>query len=280
MARMTRRNHGRPGADAEKRTHTGKVIRRYRMAAGMDQAGLAACLGVSKTAVGNWELGLSRPDMDTVPALCEALRMPVTELLGMPAAATPTAEEKAFLDAYRALNTYNRKTAGMLVDRLLFQQDAEKQDKLRKEYVRVYQISESVSAGVGVPMEDGSADIVYARRDAVPAGADRVMRVNGASMSPTYRDGDLVYVDSCAEMRFGQIGIFIVNGEALIKEYQPDGLKSHNPKYPSIQISDGTDVRCRGRVLGRVEAGDLADGEVLESVAAAYENAKDGEAEL
>ena len=55
------RASGRPVVDTERRTHVGQVIRKYRIAAGMDQAALAAQLGYTKTAVGNWELGLTRP---------------------------------------------------------------------------------------------------------------------------------------------------------------------------------------------------------------------------
>ena len=48
---------GRPLTDTERRAHVGQVIRKYRTAAGMDQAALAARLGCTKTAIGNWELG-------------------------------------------------------------------------------------------------------------------------------------------------------------------------------------------------------------------------------
>ena len=72
---------GRSVVDTERRTHVGQVIRKYRIAAGMDQAALAAQLGYTKTAVGNWELGLTRPDIDNVPRLCKILGIPVTELL-------------------------------------------------------------------------------------------------------------------------------------------------------------------------------------------------------
>ena len=67
----------------ERRAHVGQVIRKYRTAVGMDQAALAARLGCTKTAIGNWELGLTRPDIDNVPRICRALKIPVTELLGI-----------------------------------------------------------------------------------------------------------------------------------------------------------------------------------------------------
>ena len=79
----TLRTIGRPAVDADRRSHVGQTIRKYRAAAGMDQADVAAVLGCTKTAVGNWELGLTRPDIDNLPKLCSLLHIPVTELLGI-----------------------------------------------------------------------------------------------------------------------------------------------------------------------------------------------------
>ena len=56
----------------------------------------------------------------------------------------------------------------------------------------------------------------------------------------------------------GQIGIFVADGEGLVKEYQPDGLHSHNPKYPVRHFTDDDNVRCVGRVLGKIERGQYA----------------------
>ena len=35
-------------------------------------------------------------------------------------------------------------------------------------------------------------------------------------------------------------------------EYQPDGLHSHNSKYPVLHFNDDDNVRCIGRVIGIV----------------------------
>ena len=50
----------------------------------------------------------------------------------------------------------------------------------------------------------------------------------------------------------------------FVKEYQPDGLHSHNPEYPVLHFSDGDDVRCVGRVLGVVDPDQYANDVELE----------------
>ena len=37
-------------------------------------------------------------------------------------------------------------------------------------------------------------------------------------MEPTFHDGDKVFVEKCSSVAVGDIGIFILNGDAYIKE--------------------------------------------------------------
>ena len=46
-----------------------------------------------------------------------------------------------------------------------------------------------------------------------------------------------------------------------IKEYQKDGLHSHNPAYATISFTDGDSVKCVGKVLGKIRQEDWADEE-------------------
>ena len=51
----------------------GELIRRQRKAKKMNQEELGALVRVGKNAVGAWEAGRSRPDVGSVPVICEAL---------------------------------------------------------------------------------------------------------------------------------------------------------------------------------------------------------------
>lgn len=271
--KKTRGASGRPVIDADRRTHVGQVIRKYRTAAGMDQPTLAAKLGYTKTAIGNWELGLTRPDIDNVPKLCKELQIPVTELLGMPAETALPADDKHLLEMYHQLDKFDKRTVLQIMDRLLFQQDSKEKARLRRSYIALCQYEEAAAAGIGAPMLDyADNETVYALQAHVPHGTDSIIHVNGRSMEPTFKDGSYVYVDSTATVQPGQIGIFIVNGEAFIKEYQPDGLHSHNTRYKTIHMGEGTEVRCCGRVTGAVAEGDIASGILAEKIEAAFDD--------
>jgi len=263
---------GRPVIDTERRIHVGQVIRKYRIAAGMDQQTLATKLGYTKTAIGNWELGLARPDIDNVPKLCKELGIPVTELLDMEPETVLVNEDRQLLDVFHRLDKFNRNTVCQLMDRLLFQQDSKEKARLRSAYIPLCMYEEAAAAGIGAPMLDyAENETVYALQAKVPHGTDGIIRINGRSMEPTFRDGSSVYVELGTSVQPGQIGIFIVNGEAYIKEYQPDGLHSHNPRYKTIFTGEGVDVRCCGRVTGPVAEGDIATGSLVEKIEAAFD---------
>jgi len=269
--KKTRSAGGRPAVDTERRSHVGQVIRKYRTAAGMDQATLASKLGYTKTAIGNWELGLTRPDIDNVPKLCKELSIPVTELLDMEAETVLPVEDRNLLEMYHQLNKFDRHTVRQIIDRLLFQQDTKEKKRLRRAYQPMCLYEEAAAAGIGAPMLDyAENEMVYVLEANVPHGTDGIIHVNGRSMEPTFRDGSYVYVDSSATVLPGQVGIFIVNGEAFIKEYQPDGLHSHNSRYKTIYTGEGVDVRCCGRVTGAVAEGDIATGSLVERIEAAF----------
>ena len=64
-------------------------------------------------------------------------------------------------------------------------------------------------------------------------------------MEPTFRNGDMVFVEyipNGTPLQFCEIGAFAVGNERYIKEYKPDGLRSHNERYPIMRFDDVVSV--------------------------------------
>ena len=59
--------------------------------------------------------------------------------------------------------------------------------------------------------------------------------------------------DLFRDLRYGEIGIFLVDNEGYIKEYREDGLHSHNPAYRTMTFREDQSVRCIGRVIGKLK---------------------------
>ncbi len=245
----------------------GDLIRRQRKAKKMNQEELGALVRVGKNAVGAWEAGRSRPDVGSVPVICEALDLSLEEFFGMPEerpgqldernGITPE-ERKTLLHRYGALNPYNRQVALRQMSML-----REMQEDIRtpRKVIRLFRNELAASAGPGEVLDTARGEEVYLFADRIPETADEIIRVNGNSMEPTYYDGDQVLVRHAATVRPGEIGVFICGDTGYIKEYRKDGLHSHNPAYAPISFDGADAVRCIGKVLGRVTREDWADEE-------------------
>ena len=80
----------------------GARIRTYREKARMSQRELANTLGVSNTRISNWEQGVNRPDAEMIGALCHALNVSPSRLLGIQITDRElTDKENDIIDAYR-----------------------------------------------------------------------------------------------------------------------------------------------------------------------------------
>lgn len=123
-------------------------------------------------------------------------------------------------------------------------------EKREGSILRMYSYIHKIAcAGNGFYFEDIPTDTIEAP---YKEGADFIAGVNGDSMEPTFKDGDLVYVERRQIIDVGEIGLFILNNECFIKEAGEEGLISHNSKY---DIIPGTDqIQCIGKVLGKVNS--------------------------
>lgn len=81
---------------------------------------------------------------------------------------------------------------------------------------------------------------------------DYAVDVNGRSMEPDYMDGDIVLVSQGKEMHPGDIGIFIVDGAAFIKEMGRGELISRNKDFPNIPLCESSNIVCLGKVIGKL----------------------------
>ena len=281
----------------------GEVIRVRRKGLELNQEELAARLGVSRNTVAGWETGHSRPDLATVPSLCRALKISLNTFFGL--RESRSGEEKRILDKFFALNEGDREIVEWQMEMLAekraeqarrealtakqtetFRRDdpaARRAEQLRRDdltvkrpgpfgrkapngFVTVYASDLAAAAGIGSPLDEARGQEMVLLKDRETERADEVITVNGPSMEPTFRDGDRVLVEHTTVLRPGEIGIFTVDGEGFIKEYQPEGLVSHNPAYPVMRFAEEQEVRVIGRVIGTLKEEQLPTKEQLEEL--------------
>ena len=227
-----------------------RVIREGRAGAGLSQQQLADRTGVSRATVAGWETGHSRPDLDALPKLCKALGISLASFFGVREGISR--EERNLLLAFRGMEEADRQAFVWQAEALAERRRASRMEELKGRVILLYRSDLSAAAGFGGTLEAERGEKIWIFRDETTERADEIITVNGRSMEPTYYDGDELLVEHTDRLREGEIGIFLADGEGYVKEYRKDGLHSHNPAYPTMRFSEGNDVRCVGRVLGKV----------------------------
>ena len=247
-ARVIDIHTGKPADEAPLPTICERV-RHYRTLRKIEQKELARQLNITPNSVSNWECGRSRPDVSLLPELCRVLEITPFELMGMHNPAVYSEHERLHMDKYRKLAGRDRYLVDNMMDSMLVMREAEDTPKL----IRLPYFEKPLAAGIGDPTEfEGLSEEIYLYETDEYRRADYVFRVNGDSMEPDYRSGDLVLVErvpSGLTLQEGEIGAFIVGNEMYIKEYRADGLHSLNKKYDVLKFDADQAVYLIGKVL-------------------------------
>ncbi len=242
----------------------GAILKQLRSNSGMTQKEVAAKIGRTQQIIGHWETGYAQPDANTLFTLCDIYGTTVDEAFGFRKNTNIlSTEEKQILNTYSLLDDFGKKTVQLVMKResersqLIASQRkriAELEatpvviEKEKDSILRIYTYLHKIAcAGNGFYFDDIPTDSIEAP---YLEGADFIIGVNGDSMEPTLKDGDLVYVQKRQIVEVGEIGVFFYNNECFIKEAGEDGLISHNSNYKMIP---GTErIQCIGKVLGKV----------------------------
>lgn len=227
-------------------------IRQSRLAAGLNQAQLARLVGVTSNSVTNWESGARRPDVDILKRICIELKVSADELLGIAQYDTrPSAHEMNFLACYRALSKHDRLLLDSLIDKMHEDSFAEFRRTFKTRFLHRAANPLRVCAGTGMDLSgSGAMGKVLMRNTDETYACDEVVTITGNSMEPAYHDGDRILIEHTDAVTPGEVGIFVVAGEGMIKVFQPDGLYPLNPAYQVIHPAEDDDARCVGRVIG------------------------------
>ncbi|MBP5288761.1 MAG: helix-turn-helix domain-containing protein [Clostridia bacterium] len=154
-------------------------------------------------------------------------------------------DEKRVLDLYTLLDDRGKDTVLSLLER---------EAGHSREGLRSFPVYDSpAAAGRGEPVFSEEKTFLPVREGEIPAGADFGVRITGDSMEPLFSEGDIAYVKRGAEIRSGEIGVFLLNGESYCKKYSLENgvvsLVSLNPAYEPIRVLETDEIRLVGKVI-------------------------------
>lgn len=237
----------------------GKTLKQLRAEKGFTQDGFADYLDIPFNTYKAYEADQRMPKSDGLLKLAKALNVSTDYLLGVDDERKPlksslmfnTEEENKMIRQIRTFDETVRQSIFDLVDSL-YRSNEDKEDSEYYPYIQRSYFYSRPSAGKGNVIFDEKGTIrIKATKQA--QDADFVVQVDGQSMEPKFKDGDFVLVKSQDDIQFGDIGVFLVNGEAFIKQKRPGYLHSLNRDYQDIEIKPTDEVRCFGKVIGKAE---------------------------
>ena len=227
----------------------GETLATCRKARGLSQVELAerlTALGceVSNQAVSKWEKELTQPNARQFLTLCDVLE--VEDIRG-----EFSGGEGGLL---AGLNREGRQKVQEYI-RLLRESGRFAVRPREGEVVALRTLplySLAVSAGTGQFLDGEDYEMVEVGAE-VPEGSNFGVRVAGDSMEPRFHNGQTVWVRQQRSLMTGEIGIFLYDGNAYLKQLiARDGavaLHSLNPRYEDIRVSVALPLRVLGKVL-------------------------------
>ncbi len=221
------------------------------------------------------------PKLSNIVAICAALECSVDYILtGIPENTnnyTLTDREMTMIENYRKLDSHSRELVSMIIAK-----ESERDGEvvinsnersfggqlirgggsargaamknavgLSRRKISLYDLP--VSAGTGVYLTDNESVDINIPDNPDTADADFALRIKGNSMEPKYRDGDVLLIEECDSVEYGELGIFILDGDGYFKKFGGDRLISLNPDYEPILLKNFEDIVCCGRVVGKLK---------------------------
>lgn len=218
----------------------------------MSDSELAELVDVNRTTVTRWRKGIRSPKLDKLPEIANVFGVKpldlihemddskiIEEIHNVSSQLTPPRQQNVLNYAHDQLEEQNSK-GDNVVDI-----NSYKQDKIK------VKVNGCVSAGVGERLHEETLFTETVKAPVPPH--DLALKVNGDSMEPMFKDGEIIFVEKTHNIKNGQIGIFIIEEEAYLKKVLVEDdrltLISLNKNYRDLHFYENQSVKLVGKVI-------------------------------
>lgn len=221
----------------------------------ISQSELSRRTGIGRNSISDYLNGKYEAKQDKVFELAKALNVNEAWLMGFDISKNRKIENNNITSIYSKLTPPRQSNVLKYATNQLEEQNNDSDNLVdfnsyiqEKSEVDIYGCA---SAGIGERLynEPISKEFV---RGYVPAH-DIALKVNGDSMEPLFKNGQIIFIEKSHTIKDGQIGVFIINGDAYVKKvYVEDNrltLVSLNKKYKDLYFYDNESVRLVGKVI-------------------------------
>ncbi|HCU7662543.1 TPA: helix-turn-helix transcriptional regulator [Staphylococcus aureus] len=228
----------------------GNKIRYYRTKLNLTQDQLGEKLNTKKATISNYETGYRTPKQDDLFEIAHILNISIDDLF-------PTRNNKKndITSIYNKLTPPRQENVLNYANEQLDEQNSKGDNVVDinsyKQEKTPVNVNGCVSAGVGERLHDETL-FTEMVKGPIPTH-DLALKVNGDSMEPMFKDGEIIFVEKTHNIKNGQIGIFIIEEEAYVKKVFVEDdrltLVSLNKDYDDLHFYRNESVRLIGKVI-------------------------------
>lgn len=217
----------------------------------MEQLDLAKKLGrKSSSSVSEWEKGKYTPKLKVLNEISKLFNVDIDKLMNIDLSSGD--ENKNIVTIYNQLNIERQTKVYNYA-----QHELEEQNKIIdinkiREKQGIY-LQSKVSAGTGVLDLDPTYGETISYDGEIPNHYDLAFLVSGNSMTPTFEDGEIIFVEKYPNPINGAIMVVQIDENAFIKKVylEKDNLRlvSLNQDYDDILANGTNNIRIVGKVV-------------------------------
>lgn len=217
---------------------------------------VAEAVGILPDTYRSYETGRREPNLNTLVLIADYFNVTTDYLLGR----APQTDPMKLLVAQSDLSPEAQEEIYMslppeaqaivLAVMRMLRENREKQAQQSRPTFWIKKHQNKAAAGFGYDLSNSDEweeiEVVQAEN---AKRADFAVEVEGDSMLPDFRSGDLALIKLDPDVPVGEVGLFVLDGMGYIKERGEKCLISRNKDYPNIE----GEARCIGLVIGTAE---------------------------
>lgn len=221
----------------------------------ISQSELSRRTGIGRNSISDYLNGKYEAKQDKVFELAKALNVNEAWLMGFDISKNRKIENNDIASIYSKLTPPRQKNVLNYANEQLDEQNT-KGDNIvdinsyKHDRIAV-NVNGCVSAGVGERLHGETLFTEMVKAPIPPH--DLALKVNGDSMEPMFKDGEIIFVEKTHNIKNGQIGIFIIEEEAYVKKVFVEDdrltLVSLNKEYRDLHFYRNESVRLVGKVI-------------------------------
>lgn len=235
----------------------GSRIQERRRELDMSRNELASLVGITPSAIANYENSVSYPRIETFTALMAALQVDANylyrdylsdQIVRTMCDGLLTKREQESIEKYRKLSDTGKEVVNMIID-----EEYRRLERHGWEHYPCWKPGKRLEGSSFILEEN--RQILYVPRRSVPEGTDFCLQIQIDRYEPIFKKYDIVALEQRAT-RHNEIGVFDLNDACYIRLLYHVGeeriLKSLNVMDPDVSVTKEDDFRCLGTILGKI----------------------------